>query len=287
MSVFSQIVSAGSLAGGLISGGPVRASLVPEEIGMPLFFHFNPGKVTVTKTVTAEGQGTQLVNSYQDAVKAVGNLQITVNDCRFAGYSTKMALDQLVEWATPQPVLGLFGTILSAAGGAYSAVMGGSASQSTARLLGSPSITRHLGSALGVAFTATNVQYRLPVLLFSWGVGGALGISYKVTLDSVTVSYERFNSAGVPIYATANLTMKEYSEPLPFTNPSSGGPPGRTKHVVTAGENVVRIANQSYGTPTAWRAVAEANGLDDPLRIKPGRLLYLPGPGELEEGAQA
>jgi nucleoid-associated protein YgaU len=102
-------------------------------------------------------------------------------------------------------------------------------------------------------------------------------------LTSVTVNYERFDPYGIPIYATADLTMKDYTEPLPYTNPTSGGLPGRTKHVVTAGENVVRIAQQNYGSPNAWRALAEANDLDDPLRVKPGKLLYLPGPGELEE----
>jgi nucleoid-associated protein YgaU len=177
-----------------------------------------------------------------------------------------------VDWTTPQPQLGLAAAVASAIGSVASTFTGGWGSQTTTRLLGSAGM-------LGM-----RTQYKLPVLLFSWGVGGVLGISYKVTLEEVSITYERFNSAGIPIFATASLTMKEYSEPLPYTNPSSGGLPGRTRYVVTAGENVVRIANQAYGTPTAWRAVAEANDLDDPLRVRPGTVLYLPGPGELSEG---
>ena len=35
------------------------------------------------------------------------------------------------------------------------------------------------------------------------------------------------------------------------------------------------------GWPKAWHGVHKA--LDDPLRIRPGRVLYLPNPGELAE----
>lgn len=270
MSAFSRIVSAGATLPGLISSAPVRASLVPEQIGMPLLFHFNPDKVTITKETRTQGKSTLNVNSYQEAVTAVGNLSINVDKCRFAGYTTKMAMDQLVEWATPQPKLGALGTVASVLGSAISAVMGGQASQSTTRILG------------GMGALGDNVEYVLPVLRFSWGFGGALGLGYKVMLESVTINYERFDPYGIPIYATANLKMKDYTEPLPYNNPTSGGLPGRTKHVVTAGESVVSIAQRSYGSPNAWRALAEANGLDDPLRVKPGRTLYLPGQGELE-----
>jgi nucleoid-associated protein YgaU len=33
-----------------------------------------------------------------------------------------------------------------------------------------------------------------------------------------------------------------------------------------------------YGDPTRWRAIAEANGIDDPLALRRGRTLSIPRP---------
>jgi hypothetical protein len=54
--------------------------------------------------------------------------------------------------------------------------------------------------------------------------------------------------------------------------------------VLADGENVIGVATEKYGAPSAWRAVAQANGIDDPLRVRPGQMLHLPGPSELTEG---
>ena len=36
------------------------------------------------------------------------------------------------------------------------------------------------------------------------------------------------------------------------------------------------ISYASYGDPTRWRAIAEANGIDDPLALRRGRMLAVP-----------
>ena len=55
------------------------------------------------------------------------------------------------------------------------------------------------------------------------------------------------------------------------TNPTSGGLPGRQRHVVSASENMQTISTAAYGSPKLWRGVAEANGIDDPFRVQAGR----------------
>jgi nucleoid-associated protein YgaU len=282
MSMFSRLTNAATMVPGLITSAPVRASLVPEEIGMPLLFHFNPAKVEMTKKSEPRGNKELIESPFQETVRQIGNLKIQLSECRFAGYTTKMAMDQLVEWATPQPKLSPFDVLASGAdllktsigNTVKTALMGGRASYLTTKSLRANGLLNK------------PVEYALPVLRFSWGIGGALGLGYKVTLEQVSISYGRFDPYGVPIFATVNLTMRDYTEPLPLTNPTSGGRPGRTKHMVTAGENVVGIAQRSYGSPNAWRALAEFNGMDDPLRVKPGKVLYLPGSAELEEGTR-
>jgi nucleoid-associated protein YgaU len=117
----------------------------------------------------------------------------------------------------------------------------------------------------------------VPVLRFAWGSG----LSYSVILSSVTINYSRFLATGVPIRADCSITMQDYPVQLTKTNPTSGGLPGRQQHVVIAGDSMVRIAQQVYGRPRCWRDIADANGIDDPLRLRLGQRLFLPGPDEL------
>jgi nucleoid-associated protein YgaU len=109
-----------------------------------------------------------------------------------------------------------------------------------------------------------------------------------VTLRRLAVTYDRFSSAGLPLAATTNLQLQGFEIRYPAQNPTSGGLAGRASHTVVAGESLIGVATATYGTPRSWRAVAEANGLDDPLRLTPGRQLYLPSREELAspEGAQ-
>ncbi|MGH3994316.1 MAG: phage tail protein, partial [Pseudonocardiaceae bacterium] len=208
--------------------------------GGSLAFQFNPLKVSMSKKASTEGGRGMITNSFEDAVKAVANLSITLSDVNLVGPTVKTDCIKLLTWATPT-------------GGAGGAGMSG--------------------------FKGTGTVYKLPILTFTWGSG----MSYRVVLEKVTLNYERFSPQGTPLWVKATLDLKEYAEEMPPTNPSSGGLSGRTKHTVTMGDSVVRIATANYGTPSVWRAVAEANRLDDPLRLAPGRVLYIPAATEVLE----
>ncbi len=116
----------------------------------------------------------------------------------------------------------------------------------------------------------------LPLLKFMWG-----GLVIIATLNTVTVVYTRFSRHGIPMRAKVSLTLHQTNVPRTKTNPTSGGLPGRRTHVVTSGECLPAIATANYGVPGDWRLLAQANHVDDPLRVRPGTALYLPGPGEL------
>ena len=47
-------------------------------------------------------------------------------------------------------------------------------------------------------------------------------------------------------------------------------------HVVQGGDSLHSIAYESYRDPTNWRPIAEANHIDDPLRIRRGTSLTIP-----------
>jgi nucleoid-associated protein YgaU len=127
---------------------------------------------------------------------------------------------------------------------------------------------------------AEPAKEQLPLLKFRWGNFVLTGM-----MHSVTVTYKRFSSRGTPTRASVSLTLYQATVPRPGTNPTSGGLPGRRTHVMTSGECLQAVATASYGTPGDWRPLAEANRIDDPLRVRPGAVLYLPGPGELARPA--
>ncbi|MEO7370656.1 MAG: hypothetical protein ABI949_07535 [Ilumatobacteraceae bacterium] len=140
-----------------------------------------------------------------------------------------------------------------------------------------------LGQLIGAAVGALtggriNLAAKPPALIFQWGTQ-----IMRCTLTSVTVNFERFNSSGSPDRAKIAFKVQEEANifgMLP-TNPTSGGLPGRQRHVVSASENVQTISTAAYGSPKLWRGVAEANGIDDPFRVKPGDTVYLPNANEI------
>lgn len=118
----------------------------------------------------------------------------------------------------------------------------------------------------------------LPQLTFTWGA-----LSSDVNLISADISYERFGPDGKPIRATVNLICHTRTDPPVRTNPTSGGLAGRRSHILVAGENLQHIATANYGRPGAWRALAAANDITDPLALRPGTTIYLPSRTELAD----
>lgn len=114
-------------------------------------------------------------------------------------------------------------------------------------------------------------------LTFTWGVG----FFELVRLRQATINYTRFNGlTGEPIRAEVRLNLYRGMDPVkPFTNPTSGGPAGRSSHVLNSSECLPSLATSRYGRPGAWRQIARANAIDDPLRVRPGTVVYLPEPG--------
>jgi nucleoid-associated protein YgaU len=47
-----------------------------------------------------------------------------------------------------------------------------------------------------------------------------------------------------------------------------------------AGDSLAGLAYEEYGDPNFWRAIAEINGIDDPMRVTPGRHLFIPSATE-------
>jgi hypothetical protein len=122
-----------------------------------------------------------------------------------------------------------------------------------------------------------------PYCSFGWGKKTYLSAA---VIKTVAVKYTRFKPDGTPIRAVANVTLEELRAEPAKTNPTSGSPNAEAERIVLPGDSLASIAYEELGKPTLWRAIAEANGVDDPFRLRPGTSLIIPGRTALESGSQ-
>jgi nucleoid-associated protein YgaU len=107
-----------------------------------------------------------------------------------------------------------------------------------------------------------------PWVVFHWGAI----TSFTAYVKSVSVKYTLL---------TATVALEEIAGEQAGQNPTSGTLTARREHTVVAGDSLASIAWREYGDPAVWRAVATANDVDDPLRLRAGTVLVLPAPEEL------
>jgi nucleoid-associated protein YgaU len=117
-----------------------------------------------------------------------------------------------------------------------------------------------------------------PFITLSWGEKKL----FTAYMKQASADFTLFRSDGTPTRAICKVTIEEYKLTVPAQNPTSGGLAARRTRQVIAGDTLASIAYQEYGSPTMWRALAESNGVDDPLRVRPGHRLLVPPPEEAE-----
>jgi nucleoid-associated protein YgaU len=143
-------------------------------------------------------------------------------------------------------------------------------------------VTDQLFKAMEVAEnTATSKNSaRPPMMTFGWGVVRL----FKAVCESLTVQFIMFRADGTPIRALVKLQMTQGVDAIGQakpptkrkTNPTTRGIEGYRTHVVAVGETLQSVAFAMYGDATRWRLIAEANGVDDPMRVGRGTVLDIP-----------
>ena len=127
-------------------------------------------------------------------------------------------------------------------------------------------------------YDATKNNGRPPWVKFHWGTSLH---SFKAVIKSIDVSFTYFSSEGLPLRASVNLSLEQYEPDANWgpQNPTSGTPKPNRTHQVQVGDTLDRISARYYGDSTQWRAIAGANGIADPLDLRPGRILAIPERG--------
>ncbi|WP_329144495.1 LysM peptidoglycan-binding domain-containing protein [Streptomyces sp. NBC_01456] len=124
------------------------------------------------------------------------------------------------------------------------------------------------------ARSATAKPASAPWVRLEWGRSRTTAFLALVT--QVDAAYTRFGHDGTPLRATCTVSLEEVGGSTPRQNPTSGGDGAVDTHLVVAGDTLAGLAWQAYGDPTRWRAIAAANGVDDPAQVPVGTVLVLP-----------
>lgn len=112
-----------------------------------------------------------------------------------------------------------------------------------------------------------------PPVTISWG-----SLLFTGVLSSVNQTFSRFLSDGRPVRARLDVTWSELIDPEREAREINRQTADFSKlHVVSQGETLSSIATRYYEDPAQWRAIALANGLDDPRAdLFAGRQLTVP-----------
>jgi nucleoid-associated protein YgaU len=230
------------------AGAPIPAMIRcidPTALGLVLF-DFNPNQITMSRQPKSGNRPQHAGGSTGYILAQSDPAKLDLKGVIFTGETTKLRVDTLLAWVGPPAGLA---TMIS-------------------------------------AFLKIPISSNPPTVTFQWGPP-MLGFMYDVVLTNVSANYTRFHSSGIPVRAEVTIAMQVQPSLLSSipTNPTSGGLPGRTTHMIRDGESLQSVAQQHYGHPGAWRRIAEINGITNPQRVRPGTTVYLPGQDELTAGA--
>ena len=138
------------------------------------------------------------------------------------------------------------------------------------------SVRKHTAKLLHLATVEKHGdKHRPPVCRLKWG---QQSVFFQGVLTQLETQFTLFMEDGTPVRATNKCGFKQWRGNVDDLKKQDLMSADVAKvWVVRQGQTLAGIAAREYGDPRAWRAIAEANGLDDPLALAPGRHLVLPG----------
>ena len=130
--------------------------------------------------------------------------------------------------------------------------------------------------------TYTNQVYRLmeidadkhvpPLLKLKWS-----SLQFTGYLIRCNIQFVRFSEQGMPLRAWMDCTFQEYIAPDKVGGARPLESPDTTKYrTVHQGDSLWAMSAKEYGQPEQWRAIADANHLSNPRRLRSGERLVLP-----------
>jgi len=134
---------------------------------------------------------------------------------------------------------------------------------------------------LPLASTLSSKKPSPPWVIFGWGST----VHLTALVKSVDTKITMFDPSGTPLRAVCTVAMEEISPPPSGQNPTSGSRQTVRSVLLVEGDALAAVAYREYGKADWWRPIAAANGIDDPLRLRPGTRLLVPDIDDALAGA--
>lgn len=134
------------------------------------------------------------------------------------------------------------------------------------------SVEKLFSCCVPVEKSRTSKKPMPPLVVFKWGNL----TSFPAFVTQVNAKYTRFAANGVPIRAVCTVNLEEMPAEQGGQNPTSGVFNVERVHTMVTGDTLALVAYREYGDPNLWRALADYNRVDDPMRVRDGTAIMLP-----------
>lgn len=113
-----------------------------------------------------------------------------------------------------------------------------------------------------------------PFVVFEWGV-----FRFFAVITNMTQKFILFDHDGVPLRAKVDITFVQHkSQKEDYQTGGEWQTHSAKSHIPAAvGDRIDSIAAASSGDPANWRDIATANNITNPLALRPGQKLRIPG----------
>lgn len=119
-------------------------------------------------------------------------------------------------------------------------------------------------------------KLRPPAVRFTWGA-----FLFEGVMEGLDETWDLFSADGHPLRAKLSITIT--SQSIQFYSPDSAGPSGpapgsRPQSQARQGDSLQQMMGRETGSGRRaedWRAVAAANGIENPRRLAPGAFIDL------------
>jgi hypothetical protein len=111
-----------------------------------------------------------------------------------------------------------------------------------------------------------------PLCRFVWG-----SLDFKGVAEKVQQRFTMFLDSGLPVRATLNVTFRAVQSMTEQYQNVPRQSADRTKQkLLKQDEQLWMLASEEYEDAREWRAIAEANGIDNPRKLPFGQKLIIP-----------
>jgi len=114
--------------------------------------------------------------------------------------------------------------------------------------------------------------HSVPLLKIEWS-----SLNFEGYLISCKQTFTKFNESGTPVRAMLDCAFRQCLNMDSSSKQNPNESPDTTKYrMIAQGDSLWSLSTKEYGDPTAWRAIALANGMANPRRLRAGERLIVP-----------